>query len=128
MNEKKAILIVDDHEALRESLKDILMFKGFNVHGVPSGFDALQKCNDHLFDLVIMDVRMPGISGVETIRQIKELLSYCPKFIVMSAFVIEELKEEAFRLGVVDFFSKPLQVPLLLESIEKVFSSGRRLA
>ena len=120
--EKKAILIVDDHDSLRESLKDILDTKGYNVRSVSNGFDALKECDANFFDLVIIDIRMPGINGVESVRQIKDILDYAPKFIVITAYAVEELQAEAFRLGVEEFLSKPLDVPFLIERIERILS------
>jgi len=121
---KKAILIVDDHDSLRESLQDILDAKGYNVRSVSNGFDALKECDANFFDLVIVDIRMPGINGVESIRQIKDILDYAPKFIVITAYAVEELREEAFRMGVEEFLSKPLDVPFLIERIESILSKN----
>ncbi len=122
--EKKAILIVDDHDSLRESLKDILDAKGYNVRSVSNGFDALKECDANFFDLVIIDIRMPGINGVESIRQMKDILDYAPKFIVITAYAVEALREEALRLGVEEFLSKPLDVPYLIERMESIFSKN----
>lgn len=123
--EKKAILVVDDHYSLRVSLKDILDAKGYNVRSVSNGFDALKECDANFFDLVIIDIRMPGINGVESIRQIKEILDYAPKFFVVTAYAVDELREEALRLGVEEFLSKPIDVQLLIKRIESMFSRKR---
>ncbi len=120
--QKKSILVVDDHNALRESLSDILTLRGYIVRSVTNGLDALAECNANLYDLVIIDIRMPGINGVESIRQIKDLLDYQPHFILISAYAVDVLREEALRLGVVGFFSKPLDMPRLIQAIEETLA------
>ena len=120
--ERKAILVVDDHDAVRESLCDILSLRGYIVRSVSNGLDALSECDANLYDLVIVDIRMPGINGVESIRQIQDLLDYRPNFIAMSAYAVDVLREEADRLGVIEFFSKPLEIPKLIQAIEKVLT------
>ncbi|MBT5691412.1 MAG: response regulator [Opitutae bacterium] len=107
------------------SLKDILDAKGYNVRSVSNGFDALKECDANFFDLVIIDIRMPGINGVESIRQIKEILDYAPKFFVVTAYAVDELREEALRLGVEEFLSKPIDVQFLIKRIESMFSRKR---
>ena len=120
--EKRSILIVDDHDALRESLSDILAMKGYIVRKASNGLDALAECDANLYDLVIIDIRMPGLNGVESIRQIQELLDYRPKFIVISAYAVDVLIEAAQKLGVVEYLSKPLDIPRLLEVIEQALA------
>ena len=113
---------MDDHDALRESLSDILAMKGYIVRKASNGLDALAECDANLYDLVIIDIRMPGINGVESIRQIQELLDYRPKFIVISAYAVDVLIEAAQKLGVVEYLSKPLDIPRLLEVIEQALA------
>jgi YesN/AraC family two-component response regulator len=67
---------------------------------------------------------MPGINGVESIRQMKDILDYAPRFIVITAYAVEELRGEALRLGVEEFLSKPLDVSFLIERIESIFSKN----
>ena len=59
---------------------------------------------------------------MESIRQIQDLLDYKPNFIAMSAYAVDVLREEADRLGVIEFFSKPLEIPKLIQAIEKILT------
>lgn len=89
---------------------DILEDEGFYVTTTSSGEEAIQLCSKNSFDLVLMDVQMPTMTGVEAFRRIKEITLEAPRFIFMSAYSVEELKEECFRMGAMAFLQKPLDM------------------
>ena len=66
------ILIIDDNESMRTSLQMVLETEGFAVAAAADGFQALELARDEHFDIIICDVRMPGIDGLDTIKRIKE--------------------------------------------------------
>ena len=97
MNNLKT-LIVDDHLGMRTTLKDILEDFGYNVSSAASGEEAIKICEDIDFDVILMDVRLPGINGVEALKRIKRH-SKDTRVIMMSAFSMEELKRKAIDEG-----------------------------
>ncbi len=107
------ILVVDDQRAVCYSFQRFLQSEGFDVHTATSGEDALSVLNDANPDLVIMDVRMPEMDGLEVLRRIKE--SH-PKVqvIMMTAFSTTEKAIEAIKLGAYDYLTKPFDNDELL--------------
>lgn len=111
-------LIVDDHVGMRTTLQDILEDEGYQVSSASSGDEAIEICQDKHFDIILMDVRMPGINGVEAFRRIKTI-SKDTRVIMMSAYSIDELKLEALREGAIAFLQKPLDISRVLKLIEE---------
>ena len=121
MSASTSILLVDDHSAMRATLSDILRDEGYNVQAATSGEEAVGLFQDGQFDAVLMDVRMTGMSGVEAFRKMKNLCAGV-KVILMSAFSIDELKEDSLREGVVAFLPKPLNLNNLIDLIAETVS------
>ena len=71
MDNKGNILIVDDDMGICETLSDIMEDKGYRAFMASDGFEAVEKAREVAFDIILMDIRMPGINGVETFRMIK---------------------------------------------------------
>ena len=119
MVEKIRVLIVDDEDRFAESLSDILSEKGYEATVVNSGTDALGKIEEITFDVILMDVVMPVMNGVETFRQIKKVK---PKTVVIMmtrfSFSVEDLVKVVLELGAFGCVSKPLDIDNLLEQIE----------
>jgi two-component system, NtrC family, response regulator HydG len=111
-------LIVDDHVGMRTTLQDILEDEGYHVISASSGDEAVEICQDIKFDIIIMDVKMPGINGVEAFRRIKAI-SKDTRVIMMSAYSIDEMKLEALREGAIAFLQKPLDISQVLRLIEE---------
>lgn len=107
------ILVVDDQKIVCYSLQRFLQSEGYNVHTATSGEDALSVLNDINPDLVIMDVRMPEMDGLEVLKRIKE--SH-PKVqvIMMTAFSTTEKAIYAMKLGAYDYLTKPFDNDELL--------------
>lgn len=102
------ILIVDDDEALRESLQLVLSAEGFEVQTATSGEDALRKIDDYPADIIFCDLRMPGIDGLELIPQLARRLQNST-IIMMSAYGTNEVAFEAMKRGAYDYLAKPFQ-------------------
>ena len=110
-----SILIVEDEEILRDSLRDSLS-DAHDVEAVGSGEDALALVKDRNFDVVLTDVRLPGMSGVELIRLIKE--SKPPVVcVVITAYPSVELAVDAMKQGAFDYLVKPVTA----DALERVF-------
>jgi DNA-binding NtrC family response regulator len=112
-----SILIVDDHPAMCQTLQDILEDEGYTVRAVQSGNAALGICKTCEFDVILMDVRMPDLNGVEVYRQLKNY-AYNTRVIMMSAYSVEELKKEALKEGAIAFLQKPVDVEFVLKLIQ----------
>lgn len=118
------ILVIDDDDVLRQSLLLLLDAEGFRATCASSGTEALKLAGEHYFDLVLCDIRMPGMSGLEAIRQLKDLIGDA-YFTVMTGYASEDAPIEALRLGVDDYLRKPFDLELFLE---KVRALARRRA
>ena len=121
MPQHTSILVVDDHSAIRVTLRDILQNEGYDVQSAASGEEAVDVFQGGHFDAVLMDVRMRGINGVEAFRRMK---SFCRgvKVILMSAFSGDELKEESLQEGAIAFLPKPLDMENLIGLIGETVS------
>jgi len=106
------ILIVDDEESVRYSFKRFLEEKPFQVAEARLGAEALHECDKKLFDLVILDVKLPDMSGLEVLQGIKER---DPKatVIVMTAFGTTDTAIQAIKFGAYDYILKPFDMPAM---------------
>lgn len=123
MAEKLKILIVDDNEEFCSNLTDILELKDYTVATAYDGFRGLELAGQDNFDLVLMDVKMPVMNGVETFRKMKEVSPDTP-VIMMTAFAVEELIREALQEGAYGSMKKPLDFDHLFELIENATGTG----
>jgi two-component system, OmpR family, KDP operon response regulator KdpE len=115
---KLAVLIVDDEKSLRDFMRRNLEVRQFNVFTAANGLEALAIFNTQLIDLVILDVMMPHMDGLETMRRIRQA-STAP-IIVLSALGEEHDKVVALNLGADDYLTKPFGVSELLARISAV--------
>jgi two-component system response regulator HydG len=113
------ILIVDDEENMRRTLADILIDEGYSVSTAATGEEAVELCSKLPHDTILMDVRMPGIDGVEAFRQIRRHKEGV-RVILMSAYSIDALREAALDEGAIAFLSKPLDLERVISLIGEV--------
>ena len=107
------ILVVDDDESIRQLLVDYLVDRGYQVDTDADGKTALDHISSAPPDIVLLDLMMPGITGMAVLEEIQKLHPGLP-VILISGYADEELAREALRLGAHDFFLKPFD----LETIE----------
>jgi DNA-binding NtrC family response regulator len=119
-----SILIVDDDDQLRFSFQKLLALEGYEVRVAASGEAGLEAVKSRLPDLVVMDVRMPGMSGLETFRAMREVDSKLP-VVIMTAYGTTETAIEATKLGAFDYVLKPFEVPEVLSVIDQAIDAGR---
>jgi two-component system response regulator AtoC len=112
------ILIVDDDEALRDSLELVLFSEGYAVVTADHGEAALARIEEHPVDVVLCDLRMPGIDGFELMPQIARQLPEVP-IILMSAYGTQDLAVEAMRRGAYDYLAKPFQPSEVVLTLKK---------
>jgi two-component system, OmpR family, KDP operon response regulator KdpE len=120
---KLTVLIVDDEKTLRDFMRRNLEVRQFNVITAANGLEALAVFNSHTIDLVILDVMMPHMDGLETMRRIRQI-SLVP-VIVLSALGEENDKVQALNLGADDYLTKPFGVGELLARISAVLRRAK---
>ncbi len=112
------VLIVDDDESLRESLELVLAAEGFEVVTAADASGALSRLEASTFDVVLCDVRMPGMNGIELLPQLVRRVPQST-VIMMSAFGTDELALEAMKLGAYDYLTKPFRPAEVVLTIRK---------
>ncbi|PYR57999.1 MAG: sigma-54-dependent Fis family transcriptional regulator [Acidobacteria bacterium] len=100
------ILVIDDDQGVRETVQRMLRAAGYTVQTAESGEDGLALARGGAFDVILSDMRMTGISGIEVLRRLREQ-RVDSAFIVMTAFGTVDTAVEAMKLGAVDFVQKP---------------------
>jgi len=115
---KATILVVEDYSDTRELLSGLLRYKGFDVLEAEDGLEGLLKATANYPDLIILDLALPEMDGVEAARRIHEQakLSHTPIFVI-SAFVTPEVERDARAAGCLEIFPKPFDVDELLQRI-----------
>jgi len=124
MTPHERILVVDDEEQMRDLLVKVLEGKGYQGSVRGNGADALAFLEREPVDLVVTDVRMPGLSGMEALRAIKELN---PEIVViiMTAFGSIDQAVQAVKEGAYDYINKPFKIDEMLLTIEKALEERR---
>jgi two-component system response regulator PilR (NtrC family) len=103
------ILVVDDEPSMREMLRIVLRRDGYDVVLAQNGTDGLERLRTEPFDMLLSDIRMPDISGVEVLRAAKQINQEILAF-MMTAFASTDTAVEAMRLGALDYFTKPFSM------------------
>ncbi len=118
------ILIVDDDAQLRQSFEKILSEEGHTVRTAATGEEGIDRVRQEVPDLVIMDVRLPGMDGLEAFRVIHELE---PKLsvVIMTAHGTTDTAIEATKLGAYDYVTKPFEIPDMLALINQTLEAAR---
>jgi two-component system, NtrC family, response regulator HydG len=116
------ILVVDDDPGILETLNDVLAATGYETSMASSGHAAIAKAKANKFDLVLMDVRMPGLNGVQTLHALRALDPHV-SVIMMTAYTGDELVEESQRTTGFEVFSKPLDLDRVLPLVRRIVSS-----
>jgi CheY-like chemotaxis protein len=114
---KKRVLLVEDEAVLRESVRDWLTEDGYDVECVETGEEALERIKKEKYGVIVLDLRLPGIDGLQVFEQAKQLEADT-KGILITAFPSKESQEKARNLGLVDYLPKPFKV----EELEKTIS------
>ncbi len=118
----RRILIIEDDDEMRSLLKDFFEEEGFEVDSVKNGSDAFRILVREFFDLVITDIRMPGLTGLDILPGIKKLQPEV-SIIVITAFGSEEVHRRAIERGASAYIEKPLHFYELNALIQEILSS-----
>ena len=116
------ILIVDDASFMRMMLKDILSKEGYAIIEAVDGKDAVEKYKIEMPDIVTMDITMPNMTGIESLKEIKKLDSHA-KVIMCSAMGQQNMVMEAIQAGAKDFIVKPFEAERVKNAIKSVVSA-----
>ncbi|MGB8981899.1 MAG: response regulator transcription factor [Anaerolineales bacterium] len=115
---KSHILVVDDEPVARQSLTDILRLEGYMVNSVPNGQAAVEYVRTHPVELVIVDLRMPGMDGLEVVQVVNQI-SPETEVILLTAFGTTESAIQALRLRIHDYLLKPAPPTQVVSSVKK---------
>jgi DNA-binding NtrC family response regulator len=115
---KARLLIVDDEEQFVEALSERLSMRDYDVTTSLTGEDAIEKITNYNFDVVILDVRLPGIDGTEVLQEMKNLKPLT-EVIMLTGHGTMEMAIEGMKLGAFDFLIKPCETEDLTKKIDK---------
>src|SRR5689334_11123503 len=118
------ILIVDDEPGIRQSLKGVFEDEGFTTEAVSTGEDCLKKFDQNSYDLVLLDIWLPGIDGLETLRKLREKFPHT-HVIMISGHATIATAVSATKLGAYDFIEKPLSLEHTLLTARNALSQRR---
>src|ERR1700737_543624 len=116
------ILIVDDESGIRQSLKGVLEDEGYKASAADSGEACLETLHKRAFDVVLLDVWLPGMDGLETLQKIRDIEN-APEVIMISGHGTIETAVRATKLGAYDFLEKPLSIDKTLILVKNAIES-----
>jgi CheY-like chemotaxis protein len=109
-----SVLVVDDEFGMRETLVDILESAGYTVTPAARGDVALAMAREQQFDVIVMDIRMPGLTGVEVLASLEHPP---PQIVLMTAYAMDEQLQQARDNNAFAIMQKPFQIPYLLRVV-----------
>jgi len=117
----KKILIVDDDRFVREGLTELFLSRGFAVESAEDGYEAITRVENENFDLILLDLILPGISGIDTL---KSIISIDPRanIIAMTAYSEQSVVARAMTEGAKRCFLKPMETAPLLSMVESALN------
>jgi DNA-binding NtrC family response regulator len=112
------VLFVDDEEELVSAVVERLQLRGIEARGATKGVDALQMIEEETFDVVVADVKMPGLGGLDVVRQVRALHTGL-QVVLLSGHGSHDDAEEGRRLGAFDYVEKPIDIEILIDILHK---------
>ncbi|MGD8297781.1 MAG: response regulator, partial [Desulfobacterales bacterium] len=114
------ILVVDDELIVRDSLKEWLVEEGFSVDMAASGLEALDQLTKQSYQLMLLDIKMPGMDGVEVLQKAREISPEL-KVIMMTAYATVETAVEAMKIGALDYLVKPFDPETMVPMVLRIY-------
>ena len=111
---KPSVLVVDDDEGICETMADILDDMNYDVKTANDGYKALDLVNDHEYSMTLMDLRMPGLDGLETLKRMRQIRP-AMKVVMITAYAGDETLKEIRKMGVDGILTKPINFSDLLK-------------
>ena len=127
MNAAARILLIEDDSGITDTLQRVLAAEGHEVAIEKRGDDGLARAVKDSFNLVITDLKLPGLNGLELVRQLHTAKPRLP-IILVTAFGTTETAIEAMKVGAYDYLLKPFNIPQLIELVRKAADSNRRMS
>jgi len=118
--ESMRIVLAEDNDILRKSLSFFLESKGYEVDQFSDGKDALEAIEANNYDLVLTDINMPGISGMEITQYIRQRIQSDIPVIILTSSGVEQTELDSFDIGANEFIAKPVSPAVLLVRINKL--------
>jgi CheY-like chemotaxis protein len=118
---KCKILVVDDEKNIRLTVQHSLMAANYEVETAANGLEGLEKFRNDHYDLILMDLRMPQVNGIEMLREIREKDTHVAAVVITAYLTIDTLLE-AFSLGVSDYIRKPFSPNDVRETVRRVIA------
>ena len=123
--EKMKMMLVDDEERFLTTTKKVLEKKGYAVQTAPSGSEALEKLKQHNIHVVILDVKMPGMDGIETLREIKKAFPLV-EVIMLTGHATVESAVDGMKFGATDYLMKPADPDELVDKAREAFEKRQK--
>ena len=119
------ILVAEDNFINQKLMRDILALQGYQCDAVASGAETLDAMAKKKYDLILMDIQMPGMSGEETMRDIKKIHGKdSPKIIAVTAYAMSDDRQKFISIGMDGYISKPFRIKELVSEIMQVMGKG----
>ena len=120
------ILVVEDNDKNRKLVRDVLTFKGYQIIEAETGEDGVRLAQERLPSVVLMDIRLPGIDGIEALRQLRaEAGTRAIPVLAMTASVMTEHRQKIMDAGFDAFQSKPIAVKEFIAAVEELIVKRR---
>jgi DNA-binding response OmpR family regulator len=120
--ERKRILVVDDEKNIRFTVVHSLQGDDFQVDDASNGVEGIRLVSEHRYDLLLIDLRMPGMTGIEMLREIRRIRTDLPPAILITAYGVPEQLLEAAKLGAIDYIRKPFSIQTIRSTVTDIFS------
>ena len=120
------ILFAEDDDLMRNSLTFYLKNQGFTVTSVGNGLEVKELLKTELYDLIITDLNMPFIGGMEVINLVRNELEQETPIIVLTSFGVEKAELDAFEIGASEFIAKPFSPSVLKARIDKLLAKQKK--
>lgn len=129
-NSQATILVIDDQPGIRRLLTEVLQDEGYQVITAANGYEGIQVAQDVHPNIILMDMKMPGMDGIEALKELKRQ-GQGDQVIMMTAYGELDMVNEAREAGMLDYITKPFDIMSLCQTIEEnirtIFGDTRRL-
>jgi len=124
---KAKILVVEDNPATRELFRELLSQQGYVVRVAQDGKEALPRVRKESFDLVLTDVKMPRMNGIQLLKELQKIIPHT-KVVIVTATADLQIAVKAMKLGAYDYITKPFCLDSILQKVKKALEGGNRKA
>jgi two-component system, response regulator, stage 0 sporulation protein F len=122
----REILIVDDQPGIRLLLNEVFKKEGYNTHLAANGLDALKIAEATALDCALLDMKIPGMDGLEILARLKKMQPDLP-VVMMTAYVEQHMIDSATELGVVKYFTKPFNIFEMRDEVKKILAIPEKI-